>query len=72
MTTIQVIGKVNKKLQFLAQMPSWVKEGAYQVVIVILPVIDKTAKPPKFVFSDHYLPIEAMTFSRSEIYDEGK
>ncbi len=70
MTTIQVKGKVNKKLEFLAQIPSWIKEGAYQIVIILLQQNEQPEKSKQLIFSDHNFPINGMTFSRFEIYDE--
>jgi len=70
MQAIQATGTVNKKRQLIVQMPFEMKQGDYEVIVVLLQPPAEEKKHHHIIFSNHKNPINGMTFSRSEIYDD--
>jgi hypothetical protein len=64
---------VNEQQQLLVQLPKETAVGKYEVIVVLLKPSPAPRKHHQITFSNHTLPIEGMTFSRSEIYgDDGR
>ncbi|MBK9017833.1 MAG: hypothetical protein IPM82_29430 [Saprospiraceae bacterium] len=70
MQAIQAQGLVNEKHQLLVQLPDETKAGKYEVIVLLLKSDKLAKKHHNITFSNHQLPVEGMTFSRSEIYGE--
>ena len=51
-------------------MPFEMKQGDYEVIVVLLQPPAEEKKHHHIIFSNHKNPINGMTFSRSEIYDD--
>jgi hypothetical protein len=67
MEAIKTRGAVNSENQLIVQLPEATKVGSYELIVVFLDAESRTDEPVGLEFSDYELPIEDMTFSRSEI-----
>lgn len=73
MQAIQAQGLVNEKHQLLVQLPDETKAGNYEVIVLLIKPEKTAKKHHRITFANHQLPVEGMTFSRSEIYgDDGR
>ncbi len=73
MEAIKTRGAVNNENQLIVQLPQATKAGSYELIVVFLEAESQSDEPMGLQFSDYELPIEGMTFSRSEIYgDDGR
>jgi len=73
MQAIQAQGLVNEKHQLLVQLPDETIAGKYEVIVLFLKSDKMVKKHHSITFSNHQLPVEGLTFSRTEIYgDDGR
>lgn len=73
MEAIKVKGEVNNDNQLVIQLPGETAAGAYEVILVFLEKEEEAKKTKQLHFSNYELPMEGLTFSRSEIYgDDGR